>query len=137
MGLELAWAAARNRASFAGASVAIFAAFFLIWVNLAVGMIGDEDHPANLLHLAVPLIGLAGAALVRFQPAGLARVLVGLAATQMLIAGAAVAMRQGTGNPVWPMDVIGSAAIVACLWILSALLFARGAQGGGRTPAAG
>ena len=34
------------------------AAFLLIWINLAVGIIGSEDNPANLMYGAVLLLGL-------------------------------------------------------------------------------
>jgi hypothetical protein len=37
----------RNNAYRAAVGVALAAAFFLVWLNLAVGVIGTEDDPAN------------------------------------------------------------------------------------------
>lgn len=31
-----------------GAAVALGAAFFEVWMNLAVGIVGSEDNPVNL-----------------------------------------------------------------------------------------
>ena len=36
-----------NSAYRAAVGVAIAAAFILVWMNLAVGIIGSEDNPAN------------------------------------------------------------------------------------------
>jgi hypothetical protein len=41
--------------------IALGAALLLVWINLAVGIIGDEDHPANLLYLGVLVVGFIGA----------------------------------------------------------------------------
>lgn len=37
----------------AGAALAIVGAFLLIWITGAVGIIGSEDHPANMLYFGV------------------------------------------------------------------------------------
>jgi hypothetical protein len=39
-----------NTAYRAAVGVAIAAVFILVWMNLAVGIIGTEDNPANLMH---------------------------------------------------------------------------------------
>lgn len=52
--------------------LAIFTGLFMIWVNLAVGIIGNEDHPANELYGLVLLSGVAGAFFARLRPAGMA-----------------------------------------------------------------
>lgn len=67
------------------AALAVFAGLSLIWVNLAVGFIGNEDNPANLLFGAVLATGVLGAALSRFEPQGLARTLFATAAVQFLV----------------------------------------------------
>lgn len=51
------------------------AAFLLVWVNLAVGMIGDDGDPANLLFGGVLVVGIAEAAIGRFRHAGMMRTL--------------------------------------------------------------
>ena len=61
-----------NRAYRAGVGVAIVGGFLLVWANLAVGIIGDGENLANLGFFAVMLVGMAGALLAWFQPAGMA-----------------------------------------------------------------
>lgn len=62
-----------NLAYRAGAALAVAAGFLIVWLNLAVGIIGSEDNPANLLYGAVLLVGVVGAGLARLQPQGMAR----------------------------------------------------------------
>src|SRR5690606_13904001 len=44
-----------------GAAVMLAAGFLLVWINLAVGIIGSEEDPRNLVYFVVLLIALAGA----------------------------------------------------------------------------
>ncbi len=55
----------------------------LVWVNAAVGIIGDG--PINALYFAVLAIGLLGAILVRFKAPQMAKVLFTMAALQVVI----------------------------------------------------
>ena len=68
-----------------GAGGALATAFSLIWINLAVGLIGSEENPANLLYAGVLAVGLIGAALARFEPLGMARALLATALAQFLV----------------------------------------------------
>ena len=45
----------------------------LIWMNLAVVLIGSENNPANLLYLGVLCIAILGAFIARLQPRGSCR----------------------------------------------------------------
>jgi hypothetical protein len=38
---------------------------FLVWMNLAVGIIGSEDNPANLMFGGVLALGILGAFIAR------------------------------------------------------------------------
>jgi hypothetical protein len=119
-------AAVRARGDWAyrlGAGVTIAASFLLIWVNLAVGFIGDEDNPANLMFAGVLAIPLLGGAAARFRPRGMARVLVATAVAQGL---AWVVNLVGGLDPRPVMLLIPTAVFVA-LWLGSALLFATAA----------
>ncbi len=49
-------------------ALALITAFILVWVNLAVGIIGSEDNNANLMFLCLLILGLIGAFKSRFQP---------------------------------------------------------------------
>ena len=79
-------AAARRSGSVAyraAAGVALAAAFLLVWLNLAVGIIGDEDNPANAMYIGVLAVGVVGALLARFRPRGMARALIPLLACHL------------------------------------------------------
>jgi hypothetical protein len=59
-----------------GFASACFALFLLFWANGAVGLIGSEDNPANLLYASVFGVAILGAFLVRFSSHGMVRVLI-------------------------------------------------------------
>src|SRR5690606_40536271 len=47
----------------AGFGLAALTGFLTVWVNLAVGMLGDEGNPANLMFAAVLAVAAIGALL--------------------------------------------------------------------------
>lgn len=102
----------------AGFAVAIGAGFLLVWSNLAVGIIGREEHPANLLFFGVIALGAAIALLVRFRPRGMAWALVAAAVAH---AGVAAWAYLG-GLETRPQVLLINAFFVGC-WLLSATLF--------------
>ena len=57
----------------AGAALALASGLLLIWMNLAVRVIGSEANQANALYLGVLIVGGIGAALTRLRARGLAR----------------------------------------------------------------
>src|SRR5688572_26940497 len=83
---ELAARMTGNTAYRAAIGTAVAAAFILVWMNLAVGIIGNEDNPANLMFGAVLAVGIIGSVIARFQPHGMARALVAMALAQALVA---------------------------------------------------
>ena len=97
-----------------GIGSATAAAFFIVWVNAAVGMIGDGSNIYTLLFLGVVVLALVGAILARFRAAGMA-----LAMAAAGIAHIAVAI---AGSSIDPRGAILSAAFGG-LWALSAALF--------------
>ncbi len=103
-----------------GAVVAMATAFLTIWVNLAVGMIGD-DNPYNLLFGGVLLLALAGATIARFRPSGMALTMVATAIAQALVAAG--------GLSTDPLGGVLSMAF-AVPWLLAALLFRQAGQPG-------
>jgi len=72
------------------ASLAVGAAFLLVWAVLAVGALGEPGDPADLMYGLALLIGLVGGALVRLQPRGMVRVALAMAAAHAAIAGIAL-----------------------------------------------
>jgi hypothetical protein len=110
------------------AGVAVAAALILIWMNLAVGIIGSEDNPANLMYVGVLAIGIVGAFIARFQPYGMARALFATAFAQALVA--AIALIAGLGYP-WsgPLELTLLNGFFVGLFAGSAWLFRRAAHG--------
>ena len=100
----------------AGFGMAVVTTFLLVWVNLAVGMIGAENDPANLLFGGVLGVGFIGAAIARMRPPGMARTLAAMAATQATIA--AYALIAG-----WDDRGAILCGFFALLWLASAALF--------------
>ena len=119
LAFELIVRKSRSLAYRFGAAMAVIAAFLTVWANGAVGMIGSEDNPYNLVFGAVLLVALLGAILVRFEAAGMARVMVVTAIAQA----AAGAFGLST-------DVRGGvlSAAFAGLWLLAAALFRNAAR---------
>jgi hypothetical protein len=111
----------------AGVGVAVVAAFLLIWVNLAVGIIGEENQPANLLYLGVIGVGLLGALAARFRPEGMARAFVATALAQALVLGAIL-----IGG--WGLKPAVLTAFFVMPWLASAWLFRKAAQGSAGAP---
>lgn len=105
----------------AGFGMAGLTGFLLVWINLAVGMIGDEDDPANLLFGGVLVIGIAGAAIARFRSGGMARTLVAMTLAQAAIA--VYALVAG-----WDDRGATLSGFFALLWLASAALFQVGAD---------
>jgi hypothetical protein len=83
---ELAVRETPNTAYRFAVGVALASAFLLVWVNGAVGIIGSEDNNANLVYFGVLAVGIIGAIMARFRPAGMARALVATALAQALVA---------------------------------------------------
>ena len=121
---EIAAMTSADAAYRAGVAVALGTAFVLIWINLAVGIIGSEDNPANLMYGAVLVVGLVGAIMARFRPRGMARALVAIALAQALVA--LITLAADLGGLAGPLlEIIGVNAMFIALWLLSAWLFQR------------
>ncbi|MDF7776817.1 hypothetical protein P1X14_16290 [Sphingomonas sp. AOB5] len=118
---DLATRASASTAYRAAVGIAAAAAFLLVWVNLAVGVIGSEDNPANLMFAGVLAVAILGAFAARFRPQGMAWALVGTAVAQLLVW--IVALVGGIGN--FPVVT----AVFVALWLGSALLFRKAARG--------
>ncbi len=105
-----------------GAALAALTAFLLIWINLAVGFIGDEGNPANLIFAGVLLVALIGAIAARFRAKGMVVAMAAAAVTQLLAAGAIFIADLGS-----PLELILTVAFAAP-WALAAGLFRRAAE---------
>jgi hypothetical protein len=82
-----------NRHYRLGTGVSVATGFVVFWLNAAVGMVGDEGNPYNLVFLGAVALGAAIALVSAFRAAGMARALYaaaivqGVAAAVALVAG--------------------------------------------------
>ena len=98
----------------AGAALALLNSFLILWSNLAVGIIGDEDNALNLIFFAIILLALAGAFFARFRAPRMVLV--------MSMAGVAQAAMAMIG---FSQDARGATVslLFVGLWLLSAAAF--------------
>ena len=59
----------------AGFGLALLTGFMIIWGNGAVGFIGSEDNPANLMYFGVLAIAFLGSIIARFEAHAMSRVM--------------------------------------------------------------
>ncbi|WP_218779831.1 hypothetical protein [Hymenobacter crusticola] len=105
--------------------LALAAALFLVWTNLAVGLIGSENNPANLLYGAVLAVGLMGALAVRFQARGMTNVLFAMALTQVLVPVVSLMVWKPQVTALGLLESVGLTTLFVGLWVGAALLFRR------------
>ena len=119
LAFELTVRASRNAFYRGGVAMALAASFLTIWANGAVGMIGDEGNPYNLLFLGVIALALLGSIVARFRARGMVLAMVVAALAQA-----------GLGLGGISADFLGGVISTgyAGLWLLSAALFRGAAQ---------
>ena len=123
LAFELAARANAGHAYRAAVGLALAAAFLLVWLNLAVGIVGTENDPFNLMFGGVLAVGIIGAVVARFRPDGMARALFATALTQALVAVIALVAGSGLTEPIWPLT-----GFFGALWLGSAWLFRKAAR---------
>jgi hypothetical protein len=107
--------------------VALAAAFILVWLNLAVGVIGTSGDPANVMYVGVLAVGIIGAIIARFQPPGMARALFATALAQALVA--VIALIFGLGSSLSPpVEILALNGFFVALFVGSAWLFRYAAR---------
>jgi hypothetical protein len=131
--VELAMRASDLIAYRLGAIIAVGTGFLLVWMNLAVGIIGSEDNPVNLIYAGVVGLALIGSFAAWFKPGGMARALFLTAAAQMIVTIAALIWGWGRWEPPGAAGILVLNGFFAGLWFLSGSLFRRAANA--RAPA--
>jgi hypothetical protein len=125
---QLAASKAGNIAYRAAVGVALAAALLLVWMNLAVGVIGEPDDLANVMYVGVLAVGFVGAGIARFRPNGMARALLATALAQALVAVIALI----AGKHQLPLssvsEILGLNGFFVALFIGSAWLFRHAAR---------
>lgn len=119
---------ADNTAYRVAVGFALFTGLFLIWVNAAVGIIGSEDNPFNVIYFAVIAVGIIGGFIARFRPYGMIRTMFTMALVQALITAIALigGFYQTPSSTVF--HIIGVNGFFITLFVVSALLFRYAAQ---------
>ena len=118
----------RKTAYLSAVGVALAAAFILLWLMGAVGIIGVEGDRADLMYFGVLAVGLIGAIIARFRPQGMARALFAMALAQASVA--VIALIAGKHrDPVTSVpELVGLNGFFVALFIGSAWLFRRAAR---------
>ena len=111
-----------------GAGLAVLVSFLLVWINGAVGVIGSEDNPANLMFIGIILVAAAGAVIARFEARGMARAMLVAFALNAAIAAAAPIFGWGADEPPGTIRLTMLIGVFAAMWGLSSALFARAAR---------
>ena len=117
---ELAARVTERNAYRAAVAIAVTAAFLSAWINLAVGIVGTEDNPANLIYAGVLAVAAVGALLSCFRPLGMARAMVATAIAQGLAFVAALVTGLGFTGPI--------TVFFSALWLICAWLFSKAAR---------
>lgn len=127
LGLELAVRASREPAYRVGVAMALGLAFLTLWINGAVGVIGDEGERANLLFLGVLAVAAAGAVLGRFRPGGMAWAMTAAAVAQALVPLIAWAADFAPTALLWAPEVPVFTVVFTALWLVAGALFRKAA----------
>lgn len=98
--LELAARKSGSASYRIGMGLALAAGFLTLWVNGAVGIIGNEDDPANIMFFLVLGVGFVGAMIARFEPRGMARAMTATAVAQVSAFAIALVAGWGFAGPI-------------------------------------
>jgi len=123
---ELTVRATRNNAYRSAVATALAAAFLLIWINGAVGIIGDEDNPLNLLYIGVIAIAFGGMAWARFRARDTSRAMMAAAIANAAVG--VVAVVAGRNDPPGIVGLIVLNGFFVLLFLCAARLFGIAAE---------
>jgi hypothetical protein len=115
----------RNNTYKSAVGLALATAFILVWLIGAVGVLGADGDPADLMYIGVFAVGIVGAIIARFQPRGMARAMLATAVTQMLVAVIALILGQQHLPYMSVYEILGLNGFFAGLFLGSARLFRK------------
>lgn len=110
----------------AAIAVSLASGLFLVWANLAVGIVGSEENPVNVFYFGVIAIGMIGSVIARFRPRGLSLTMFAMASATALIAAGIIIFAVFQNIEFTFPDVMRLLAIhvfFITLFVISALLF--------------
>ena len=107
---------------------ALATGFILFWVIGAVGLIGVEGDPFDMIYGGVLAVGIMGAMIARFQPQGMARAMVATAVAQALVVVIALIIGKHQVEVSSVPEIVLSNGFFVVLWLGSARLFRSAAR---------
>lgn len=128
--LELAVRRSTSLIYRAAVTTALAAVFLLFWINGAVGIIGDEENPANLMYLAIITIAAIGTAIAKGRARGMSQAMLAATAVQALVTVIALAAGLGASEPPgrWGILILNTGFVA--LFLTAAWLFRTAARKG-------
>ena len=132
-GLAYEFVAGRTHATLyrAAAGLAVGTMLFLVWAILAVGVIGAEGDPFDLIYGAVIAIAVMGALAARFDPRGMARALLAAATAQALVIVVALLLGKQHSEVSSIGEIVMINGIFVALFATAAALFWQAARSAG------
>ncbi|HEY8592125.1 MAG TPA: hypothetical protein VIL42_04575 [Sphingomicrobium sp.] len=125
--LELGVRISKNWTYRIALALALLGSLLTIWVNLAVGIVGSEDNPNNMLFFIAVLMGVGGAIGAKLRADGMARASLTTAAV-MVIAFLIAELGPRDEPMVRPVVEAVGTSIFVMLFLGSAWLFRRAAR---------
>ncbi|HJQ90088.1 MAG TPA: hypothetical protein VJ950_00130 [Acidimicrobiia bacterium] len=104
-------------------AVAVGTAVFLVWGMAALGVVGVEGDPADLMFFGVLAVGIGGSIVARFQPDGMARAMLVTAGATVLVGVLALILGKHEAEYSSVFEILGLTGMFATLFAASALLF--------------
>ncbi len=108
--------------------LALATAFILVWLIGAVGVIGVEGDPFDLMYFGVLVVGLIGAIAARLRPHGMARALFATAFAQALVAFVALIVGKHQSSVSSVPEILILNGFFIALFLGSARLFGNAAR---------
>ena len=108
---------------------ALATAFILVWVIGAVGLIGAEGDPFDLIYSGVLAVGIIGAVIARLQPQGMSRAMFATALAQALVVVIALIAGKHQVAVSSVPEIVFSNGFFVALWLGSSWLFSFAARG--------
>lgn len=108
--------------------LAVASGFLHVWITGAVGIIGSEDNPGNLLYLAVVAIAIFGALVALGRPAGMAWAMLLTAVCEIAAPFIAYAYVADPRSSVLEPEVFAIGIVFTGMWIAASRLFRSAAE---------
>jgi hypothetical protein len=110
-----------------GVVLALAASFLIVWINLAVGIVG-EDSPFNVNFFGLVAMAAAVSFASGFTAKGMARGMACVAAATAFLGVLLATAPMNADVPPGPARLLGISLAFAAVWLASAALFGRAAK---------